>query len=658
MSQLPQVSPTLVGVALVGLLLAFCCRTAAAQAAANPSAGSSCAAVLSAGVYNSYVSSNTNGDFSAAQQAACADYSSYTFDQYEQDMSSASGSSSSTASSFNVGLSVMKYGSVNFGTSHSKSSSQFSEQTFNQAKTALAAYRSSNCGSSSVQSASDSSMQTLSQVIDPSVYQAYISCLNLFASGVQVTQTIGQNSVALDVKFTPAGRSESAAFTGLTISPPGTAACHVNGVGLPANASDTFQFALDPLTVYMVLCEAVLSTPADTNLTDIFITNTVSGTFHTPLFRSSPLSGPLAAAETAVTSVQATLQAVQGQVAAVGQLVTQLQQQAQGIQGTLGQQGLAAVTQRVPAVFDAQSAQSLLRYVPGDVVNFAYTGAAQQFLSLNAATVRLQVWGAQGGTGYCNTCSSANTCMSSSGTAIPGNPGGKGGYSRGVLSVMQDSYLVFVGGRGSDDNSLPSNWPYGGGGGGGGATDVRPGNASAEWNDAAGLAARLIVAGGGGGAFGGGMGGGSNRAGAGGGLVGGNQSWSSSVYGCCTTSCLATGGTATSGGLSNDGNGTFGFATCAISYPASAVDTFCDDNTHKYQWMSGRGGWNGGGGGIVDSVAGGGGGWYGGGSCVSCSAGSGGGSGYLSPSLANATTASGLNAGDGRASITILSVYA
>jgi hypothetical protein len=234
-------------------------------------------------------------------------------------------------------------------------------------------------------------------------------------------------------------------------------------------------------------------------------------------------------------------------------------------------------------------------YVPGDTVVFNFVGNfSQAFLSLNAATVMVQVWGAQGGA-----------------ARIPGvnGPGALGGYARGTLAVTHDSYRVFVGGKGQDGGS----WLSVGGGGGGGATDVRPGNVS----DVNTLSARVIVAGGGGGSSyndpHGGLGvGGGARGGAG---VGYAQSGANSTHG------------GLGWGLLMGSFGSAGFQGC-VSDPSAA------------------GGWNGGG--CGGRVGGGGGGWYGGGP------GGGGGSGYLSSQLLDSTMLSGVRAGNGLAVVEIL----
>jgi hypothetical protein len=228
---------------------------------------------------------------------------------------------------------------------------------------------------------------------------------------------------------------------------------------------------------------------------------------------------------------------------------------------------------------------------------------SQAFLSLNAATFVVQVWGAQGG---------------AAGWSGRNGPGALGGYARGTLTVTHESYRVFVGGQGQSGGSWRA-----GGGGGGGATDMRPDNVS-DVNSVDNLSARLIVAGGGGGSCyydpegGFGVGGGA-RGGAG------------RLY-------PLSGANSTHGGLGERGRwGSFG----------SAGLLACGDSNVP---ISAAGGWNGGGCGCGSSycLGGGGGGWYAGGP------GGGGGSGYLSSQLLDGTMLSGVRAGHGLAVIEIL----
>ena len=115
------------------------------------------------------------------------------------------------------------------------------------------------------------------------------------------------------------------------------------------------------------------------------------------------------------------------------------------------------------------------------VYNFDFTGSYTS-KTLPAGTYLLEVWGAEGG--YRNSASYS----------------GKGGYSKGILTLTSSTTLyIYPGGSGNSvSSSSNSIYPGGfnGGGyrykykGGGGASDIRIGSTS--------LLARVIVAGGGG----------------------------------------------------------------------------------------------------------------------------------------------------------------
>ena len=162
------------------------------------------------------------------------------------------------------------------------------------------------------------------------------------------------------------------------------------------------------------------------------------------------------------------------------------------------------------------------------ILEFGYSGKCEE-VTLPSGTYMIECWGAQGG----------------------GTIGGKGAYTRGVLSLDKDETLfLYVGSTTSD-----STGGYNGGGskalyGGGGATDVRL--VGGDWNDSKSLASRIMVAAGGGGAdlFG-------HQGGHGGALVGSNGSGTDIGYG----------GTQISGGVKNSScidkntvpNGSFGY---------------------------------------------------------------------------------------------------
>lgn len=179
------------------------------------------------------------------------------------------------------------------------------------------------------------------------------------------------------------------------------------------------------------------------------------------------------------------------------------------------------------------------------VTNFSYTGALQSWtVPSGISSVVLEAWGAEGGD-------------SESGTNRTG-VGGKGGYSKGRVTVSEGQIInIRVGQQGKADGTSSFNGGGSGpGGGGGGATDFRIDGDSAT--------NRIIVAGGGGGAsytVNGGYGGGLNNYGArGGGAYGGYGGGNGS--GGAGSGTGATGGTSTNGGggvvLGGGGGGGYG----------------------------------------------------------------------------------------------------
>ena len=115
---------------------------------------------------------------------------------------------------------------------------------------------------------------------------------------------------------------------------------------------------------------------------------------------------------------------------------------------------------------------------------------------------KMECWGASGGNGL-------------SDGAIRGESGGKGGYTKGILTLSSAVTLyIYVGGKGEDGlykSNASGSWNGGGsgchdgsddesGGGGGGASDIRLINNS--WDNFNSLKSRIMVAGaGGGGSF-------------------------------------------------------------------------------------------------------------------------------------------------------------
>lgn len=196
----------------------------------------------------------------------------------------------------------------------------------------------------------------------------------------------------------------------------------------------------------------------------------------------------------------------------------------------------------------------------GQVLDYKYTGGVQS-VTLPVGTYRLEVWGAEGGMAL-------------------NNYGGYGGYSVGILTLTDESTVLYiqVGGRptpvGDDRVVVPGGYNGGGNGynryyndtatygqGGGGGTDIRIGQDS--------LYARVIVAGGGGGSSSNGDEGAKKY---GGGLDGGCEA---SAYQAHQTP---------STGSTNVNFGTFGQGGAATT----------EGGNYKYGSGGGGGGWYGG----------------------------------------------------------------
>ena len=237
------------------------------------------------------------------------------------------------------------------------------------------------------------------------------------------------------------------------------------------------------------------------------------------------------------------------------------------------------------------------------VYNFDYTGNVQTFTVPYTGTYKLEVWGAQGGSG------------------------GYGGYSYGNIKLNQNAILyIYIGGY-EVFKTFKSVYgaynTYNGGGigdaAGGGATHISTTNRGELKNYAPYQDEVIIVAGGGGGLEWAGKGG------DGGGQTGSN--------GSSTGSVSATGGSQISGGVS----------TAYLNETATIVNGSFGQGGYGYNSNT-------------DYGAGGGGGWYGGGG-TSYSGAGGGGSGHLGSSLVSGTTGmrNGIRSGDGYARITFIS---
>lgn len=221
----------------------------------------------------------------------------------------------------------------------------------------------------------------------------------------------------------------------------------------------------------------------------------------------------------------------------------------------------------------------------GDTLNCPYSGSAKS-ITLPKGQYQLECWGAQGGNGTNDTS----------------QPGGKGGYSKGIITLNKKTNLyLYTGGQGLNGTTYNSNGATttggfnGGGsttsmnnrGSGGGGTDIRIAVDS--------LYARVLVAGGGSGSTGY-----TTSAGfAGGGISGKTYNNQDSSNG---GSWYGGGGSQTQGGAAN--------TTYSDYATAGSFGQGGNYNSGSYTYCG----------------SGGGGGWYGGGGAVGVG---GGGSGYM-----------------------------
>lgn len=205
----------------------------------------------------------------------------------------------------------------------------------------------------------------------------------------------------------------------------------------------------------------------------------------------------------------------------------------------------------------------------GDILNCPYSGSAKS-ITLPKGQYKLECWGAQGG--YRNSFIY----------------GGNGGYSAGILNLVQKTIIyLYAGGAGNTGGTAGG---FNGGGrrssynGGGGGTDIRIGSNS--------LYARVIVAGGGGsdgagnknGMYGGGTTGGSTTQSHGTGGYGGtqtgvsNSSWQTTSQSTSTTAednayaGFGFGGNGISSGGGYAGAGGGGWYGGSGSYPDGSDD--------------------------------------------------------------------------------------
>ena len=211
----------------------------------------------------------------------------------------------------------------------------------------------------------------------------------------------------------------------------------------------------------------------------------------------------------------------------------------------------------------------------GDILNCPYSGSMKSVI-LPKGQYQLECWGAQGGNGTNNTS----------------QPGGKGGYSKGIITLNKKTNLyLYTGGQGLNGTTYNSNGATTAGGfnGGGSATSVNSRGSGGGGTDIRiavdSLYARVLVAGGGSGSSGY-----TSLAGfAGGGISGKTYNNQDSSSG---SSWYGGGGSQTQGGAANTSYSNY---TTAGSFGQGGN---YNSGSNTYYGSGGGGGWYGGGGAI------------------------------------------------------------
>ena len=211
----------------------------------------------------------------------------------------------------------------------------------------------------------------------------------------------------------------------------------------------------------------------------------------------------------------------------------------------------------------------------GDILNCPYSGSMKSVI-LPKGQYQLECWGAQGGNGTNNTSW----------------PGGKGGYSKGIITLNKKTNLyLYTGGQGLNGTTYNSNGATTAGGfnGGGSATSINSRGSGGGGTDIRiavdSLYARVLVAGGGSGSSGY-----TSLAGfAGGGISGKTYNNQDSSNG---GSWYGGGGSQTQGGAANTSYSNY---TTAGSFGQGGN---YNSGSNTYYGSGGGGGWYGGGGAI------------------------------------------------------------
>eukprot|EP00276_Gloeochaete_wittrockiana_P009320 CAMPEP_0184654966 /NCGR_PEP_ID=MMETSP0308-20130426/12612_1 /TAXON_ID=38269 /ORGANISM="Gloeochaete witrockiana, Strain SAG 46.84" /LENGTH=466 /DNA_ID=CAMNT_0027091191 /DNA_START=319 /DNA_END=1716 /DNA_ORIENTATION=+ len=276
-------------------------------ATAQLTSGSSCAAVLSAGIFNSIETSLSGASYTSFQSSMCSFSSSYTYQQYYQEATSSNVNSQYVQVNINACVLRIVCGGAGGGWANTA----IAQEQFRLYQQYVTSYQAAQCGSVGQISDSSSSYTFLKRWVDPAVMDAYLSCLKLFTAGIQISQTsaVDATSLVFSLKFVPTAAGANAVLTGMFMSPSNLATCTLVGQSIHQNivSGANLQITLRPLLIYSLFCSAIpcRSGNSSCNAIDVFLTTTVSEPYHAILYRT-PQASELAQVR-ALVSVQRTL---------------------------------------------------------------------------------------------------------------------------------------------------------------------------------------------------------------------------------------------------------------------------------------------------------------------------------------------------------------
>jgi hypothetical protein len=289
----------------------------------------------------------------------CSYQSTYSYQHYVDDLHSFDQQSYSYATSVNAAACYIgAFGACFIGGNAglSTSGSQMSASQFSHFQSACQVYQSSSslCASTSGSNYNQQQFNQLIQTINPVVFDAYNSCLKLYATGLQIQTTSGINSQSLnfDLTYIPPLGSGTAQITGITIVPPNSATCQLSclppsGAGhhrrtllttkarsppprrsppplspppqsppppAPPPPPASFPIGLIPNTVCSITCfTSPRVTPVDANYTDIYLHTSAALTYHSLLYHGVP-SNQIRLLQSQLAAQQQEFAALQAQV--------------------------------------------------------------------------------------------------------------------------------------------------------------------------------------------------------------------------------------------------------------------------------------------------------------------------------------------------------